>query len=107
MHLIFFLRSDSVVFQPNADWSAESKGREVHLGNNHQYLLLCEGKYHPPVLYKTRHGSYRKIVHKLVQVQLSPGQVVVLLPLSPSESTGDTGSEAHPVCRSSAAHQRH
>lgn len=51
-----------------------AKGREVHLGNNHQYLLLCEGKYHPPGLYKTRHGSYRKMFQKLVQAQLSPGQ---------------------------------
>lgn len=56
------------------------------LGNNHQYLLLCEGKYHPPVLFKTRHGSYRKMFQKLVQAQLSLGQVVLLLPLPPSDS---------------------
>lgn len=59
-----------------------AKGREVHLDINHQYLLLCEDKYHPPVLYKTHHGSYRKIFQKLVRVQLLPGQAV--LPLASS-----------------------
>lgn len=74
MHLILFLKSESVVFPANADWSAESKGERVHLGNNHQYLLLCEGKYHPPGLHLTRHGSYRKMFQKLVQARLSPDQ---------------------------------
>lgn len=65
--------------------------------------MLCEGKYHPPVLYKTRHGSYRRMFSEVstgAVVPLSPGQAVVLLPLPPVQARV-TQAARHTLC---AAH---
>lgn len=51
-----------------------AKGREVHLAINHSCFVKVSTTH---LVYKTHHGSYRKIVQKLVQVQLLPGQAVL------------------------------